>query len=168
MAIDVNVYDEVVYITSPTTSVTIQELVDAIRSVEDTEIGMNFDDIITDLQGKVNVGGGYTNPITMELNTNWYIEFWNGVNLGTVAGGNVTEGKDGRPVRAASGSADTILVLGAERGINTGAGLSQENIDDIVDGVWDEQIIDHELVGSIGEWLGMLLRKIRFVASLLG
>ena len=117
MPIDVDVYAEIIYITSPTTDVTIQELYDATRAVEDSTIGLNFDDIIILGEGKTDVGGGFLNPATMKLNPDWYIEFWSGVLLGTVAGGNVTGGLNNRPVRAELGSGDTVTVLGAERGI---------------------------------------------------
>ena len=46
MAINVNYYDSVIYITSPTTSVTVQELIDEIRAIEDTPIGMAFGEAV--------------------------------------------------------------------------------------------------------------------------
>lgn len=143
MPINVNFYDEVVYITSPTDTVTIQELLDAFRAAEDTPEGIAFGgpvatltDAFCDAEGSIDVGGGYLNPITMTLDANWYIEFWSGVALGTVAGGNVTGGKDDRPVRAEVASADTVLQLGAERGIQTSGALSSADIADITNSVW--------------------------------
>ena len=112
MGIDINFYDEIIYITSPTTTVTIQELVNAIRVAEDSEIGMNFEGVI-DTEGKANLGGGAVTSIILTLNSNWYIEFWNGVSLGIVKDGNVVGGKDGKPIRASISSADTVLQLGA-------------------------------------------------------
>ena len=135
MPIDVDVYTEIIYITSPTTNVTIQEIYDATRAVEDSTVGINFDDIIILGEGKTDVGGGFLNPATMKLNPRWYIEFWDGVLLGTVAGGNITGGLDNRPVRATVGSGDTALVLGAERGIiSTDAGAITGQI---ADAVWN-------------------------------
>ena len=42
MGINVNYYDEVVYITSPTTQVTVQEIYEALRSAEDSPEGASF------------------------------------------------------------------------------------------------------------------------------
>ena len=42
MGIDVNFYDQVVYITSPTTQVTVQEIYDALRAAEDSPEGISF------------------------------------------------------------------------------------------------------------------------------
>jgi len=160
MAIDVNYYDSVIYITSPTTTVTVQELIDAIRSAEDSDIGMHFGGPVktvtngfADAEGAVDVGGGYLNPVTITLDTNWYIEFWDGVNLGTVGGGNVAGGKDNRPIRAAPSSADTALAIGAERGIQS---TSQVTSAEIADAVWDEPLSEHTSGGSIGEAQNLL------------
>jgi len=164
MAIDVNYYDSIIYITSPTTDVTIQELIEAIRATEDTPLGMGFGeavgtlgDAIADAEGKVDVGSGYLNPTTITLADTWYIEFWDGVNLGTVAGGNITGGLGSRPVRAESGSADTVLVLGAERGIEVGSGVTAGDIDDIADAVWDEAQSGHRTTGTFGEYIRKIL-----------
>jgi hypothetical protein len=132
MGINVNFYDKVIYITSPTNSVTVQELVDAIRAAEDSELGMKFIEII-DAVGKANLGGGFYTVITMTLNSDWYIEFWDGVNLGQISAGNIVGGKDDRPVRATSGSADTILVLGAERGVLLSEFVISQTLDETID-----------------------------------
>jgi len=113
MGINVDFDDSVIYITSPTTSVTVQELVDAIRAAEDSTIGINYPSIM-DAVGKADLGGGTTTGITMTINSPWYIEFWNGVLLGSVIDGNVVGGLDNRPIRADVGSADTVLQLGAQ------------------------------------------------------
>ena len=131
MPIQVNYYDKVIYITSPTTTVTVQELVDAIRAAEDTPEGMAFGgsvatltDAVTDAEGKASVGGGFLSGIVMTLKSDWYIEFWDGVVLGTVSGGNVTGGLAGRPVRCEVGSSDTALQLGAVGGVIAETGVS--------------------------------------------
>jgi hypothetical protein len=162
MGINVNYYDKIVYITSPTTDVTVQEILDAMRAAEDSSVGLAFGgpvksvtDGFVDGEGEADVGGGYTNPLTITLDANWYIEFWDGVLLGTVGGGNISGGKDGRPVRAEVGSADTVLVVGAERGIQVGSGVTQTDIDDIADAVWDEILTGatHNIASSAGRRL---------------
>jgi len=165
MAINVNYYDKVIYITSPTTKVTVQELLDATRAAEDTVEGMAFGDPVAtltdafaDAEGSVDVGAGYLNPITMTLDSDWYIEFWNGVGLGTVANGNVSGGKDSRPVRCAVGSSDTALALGAERGIQVsgGAGASAQE-------VWEYDI--SSISSGAGKILSRIWAKIKFIVG---
>jgi hypothetical protein len=129
--IQVNYYSKIIFITSPTTTVTVQELVDAIRAAEDTPEGASFGgsvatltNAVIDAEGKADVGGGFTAGIVMTLKSDWYIEFWDGVVLGTVSGGNVTGGLAGRPVRCAVGSSDTALQLGAVGGVIAETGVS--------------------------------------------
>lgn len=160
MGINVDYYQEIVFITSPTTNVTVQEVYDAMRAAEDTPEGTAFGgpvksitDGFVDGEGEADVGAGFTNPLTITLDSNWYIEFWNGVSLGIVADGNIAGGAGSRPVRCAVGSADTALVLGAERGIVAGGAVTQTDIDDIVDAVWDEVTADHTDDGSYGHEL---------------
>lgn len=131
MPIVVDFYTEVVYITSPTTLVTTQQLLDAIRAAEDTPEGMSFggavgdaQDAIGDATGKNNLGGGYFGAIDLRLHANWYIEFWSGVSLGQTAGGNILGGLDSRPVRAAVASGDTAYQLGAQFGTVVETGVS--------------------------------------------
>ena len=157
MPILVNYYDEVVYITSPTTTVTIQELVDAIRTAEDTPEGIAFggpvatlQDAVSDAEGKVEVSTGVDSGIIMTLHDDWYIEFWDGVVLGTVKDGNVAGGLSARPVRCAVGSSDTALQLGAVATTIVGGG-GGATADEIADAVWDEQISGHVTSGSFGE-----------------
>jgi len=116
MAISVNFYDEVIYVTSPTTTVTVQEVHDAIRDAEDTVDGIAFDEVIEE-SAVFNLGGGAYTAVSMEINANYYVEFWDGVVVGTVKDGNLVGGMDSRPVRAAVGSEDTAYQLGAQFGI---------------------------------------------------
>jgi hypothetical protein len=160
MAIRVDYYQQIVFITSPTTTVTVQQLLDAMREAEDSPEGLAFGgpvktvtDGFVDGEGEADLGGGFATPLTITLDDNWYIEFWDGVSLGTINDGNVSGGKDGRPVRCAVGSSDTALVLGAERGVITAGGVSQSDIDAMADAVWDEPKADHTDSGSFGEEL---------------
>jgi hypothetical protein len=171
MPIQVNYYSKVVFITSPTTIVTVQELVDAIRTAEDTPEGISFGgsvatmvNAVIDAEGKAEVGSGVFAGIIMTLKSDWYIEFWDGVTLGIVKDGNVAGGLDDRPVRCAVGSADTALQLGAVGGtlVETGiSGLTQAEsdallaielaTDDIPGDVWSEDLTAYTAKGSVGE-----------------
>ncbi len=126
MGISVNFYDQVIYVTSPTTTVTVQQIYDAIRAAEDTPIGMNFEGLI-DESAIFDLGGGAYTAISMKLSADWYLEFWDGVVLGTVKDGNIVGGDSNRPVRAAVGSADTAYQLGAQFGIQMPSGAYDDS-----------------------------------------
>ncbi|MCK5291127.1 MAG: hypothetical protein KAR39_03805, partial [Thermoplasmata archaeon] len=171
MPIQVNYYSKIVFITSPTTIVTVQELVDAIRTAEDTPEGISFGgsvatmvNAVIDAEGKAEVGSGVFAGIIMTLKDDWYIEFWDGVTLGIVKDGNVAGGLGDRPVRCAVGSADTALQLGAVGGtlVETGiSGLTQAEsdallaielaTDDIPGDVWSEDLTAYTTKGAAGE-----------------
>lgn len=162
MPILVDYYTEVVYITSPTTTVTVQELVDAIRAAEDTPEGIAFggsvatlQDGVADAEGKVTLKGSIDSGIIMTLHSDWYIEFWDGVVLGTVQDGNVAGGLASRPIRCEVGSSDTALVLGAVDTtiVGGGGGLTQEQV---AQAVWNAQTSSYNQSGSFGEWLQSL------------
>ena len=141
MGITVDFYNKVVYMTSLTTDATVQEILNAIRTAEDTPEGMAFggevatlQDAVIDTEGKADLGGSVVTGIVMTLKSDWYIEWWDGVNLGTVTGGNIVGGLASRPVRCAVGSSDTALVVGAVGAtiVATGSGLTQEEHDQLM------------------------------------
>jgi len=70
MAIDIRVYPElsprIIEILEPTTSASVQEIVDAVRAWEDSWVGIAFPKLI-DAAGKENLGGGVTVGITATL-----------------------------------------------------------------------------------------------------
>ncbi|MBW2077900.1 MAG: hypothetical protein JRI71_10205 [Deltaproteobacteria bacterium] len=102
---------KIVSITSPTTSVTVQELVNTIRDWEDEQENLAYAHVI-DAVGKDDLGSGVTTGITMTLSSLWQIQFWNGVTRGTLKDGNIVGGVGGVPVKNTGGN-DTILQLGA-------------------------------------------------------
>ena len=159
MPILVNYYTEVIYITSPTTTVTVQELINAIRTAEDTPEGMQFggqvatlQDGVSDAEGKVELRSGVDSGIIMTLHADWYIEFWDGVLLGIVEEGNVAGGLGSRPIRCAVGSADTAQVLGAVDTTIVGGG-GGDSKEDIAAEVWNTTRASHTAPGSFGEWI---------------
>ena len=102
---------KLVEITSPTVTVTVQELVNTIRDWEDELCNMSYPKVI-DAVGKADLSGGVTTGITMTLSSLWQIQFWNGVTRGTLKDGNVVGGVGGVPVKNTGGN-DTIMQLGA-------------------------------------------------------
>lgn len=111
MGISLDGTTNIISITSPTTTVSIQELVDTIRDWEAELPNMTYGRVI-DSVGKDDLSSGVTTGITMTLTALWQIQFWNGVIRGIIQGGNVVGGVGGVPVKN-TGGADTILQLGA-------------------------------------------------------
>jgi len=127
--------DKIVSITSPTTEVTIQELVSVIREWEDELENMTIPFVIwTD--GKTDLGGSIYTAITLTLNDEWQIQFWNGVSLGIVKEGNLVGGVGGVPIKPTGGS-DTIVVNNQVGGvlIVSGSGVTEQDKIDIIKGV---------------------------------
>ena len=172
MQIQVDFYNEVVYVTSPTSVATVQEFVNAIRAAEDTPEGISFggqvatlQDGIADAEGKVELRSGVDSGVIMTLHSNWYIEFWDGVLLGIVEEGNIAGGLDNRPIRAAVGSADTVQVLGAVDTTIVGGG-GGATAEEIADAVWDEDTADHTSAGTFGERLQKIPLLGKLIATL--
>lgn len=111
MAILLNPLNRIIEVTTPTTTVTVQELVNTIRDWEDELPNMAYDKVI-DAVGKADLGGGVTTGITLTLSSLWQIQFWSGVTRGIIEGGNIVGGVGGVPVQNTGGS-DTVLQLGA-------------------------------------------------------
>lgn len=127
MPIDINFVDKIVYVTESTVTVTVQEFVNAIRDAEDDPLNMGYDKVI-DAEGKANLGGGITTGITLALSPDWQIQFWAGVGMGFITGGNLIGGVGDEPIKPTGGN-DTIKLLGAEAStiVETGvSGLSEE------------------------------------------
>ena len=145
MGISMDASTKIVSITSPTTSVTVQELVNAIRDWEDEQENMAYAHVI-DAIGKDDLGGGMTTGITMTLSSLWQVQFWNGVTRGTLKGGNVVGGVGGVPIKNTGGN-DTILQLGA-----VATTIAEGDAEAIADAVWDEPLTGstHNIPTSAG------------------
>lgn len=149
MGISLDASTKIVSITSPTTSTTVQELVNAIRDWEAEQDNMAYTHVI-DAAGKSDLGGGVTTGITMTLSSTWQIQYWSGVVRGTLDGGNVVGGVGGIPMKN-TGGADSIFQLGAVDTTIATAG-SAPTVDQIADGVWDEILTEatHNIPMSAG------------------
>ena len=129
MAIQLNPLTKVVEITSPTTTVTVQELVNAIRDWEDELANMSYSRVI-DAVGKADLGGSVYTAITLTLSSTWQIQFWNGVTVGYIKDGTVVGGVGGYPVKPTGGN-DTIIVnnqVGGTISLSGGSAPTAEQI----------------------------------------
>jgi hypothetical protein len=138
--------NKLIFIESPSTEVTIQELVRAIRNFEDSIIGMDIERI-ADASGKENLGGGLFVGITLKL-LNWKLKFeprlGPDVVLCDVGGGNLI---------AVSGSEDNEVFVNpidpsaftstTKTSAVSAALLNATSPSDVADAVWDEKLADH-------------------------
>lgn len=108
MAIQLNFTDKIISITTPTTTVTVQELVDVIREEEDELYNLTYKKVI-DAVGKSDLGGGVTTGIVMTLNSDWQIQFYGGSGYTVVKGGTLVGGVGDKPIKA-TGTANDITV----------------------------------------------------------
>lgn len=156
MAISLNPQTKVVSVTSPQTDTTIQEFVDTIRDWEDELQNMSFKKVINTF-GKADLGGSVYTAITLTLLNNWQIQYWSGVGIGIIKGGNLVGGLGGQPVKP-TGGPDTIIVNNQVGGIITvtGSGITDQDKLDIADRVWDELKASHIITGSTGEAINNL------------
>lgn len=114
---------------------TIQALVNAIRAEEASERGIANDQIL-DATGKADIGGGALTGITAALRSSWKLNFAAGAYQATVDGGNLADGLNrvyntGNPQVLLRMSAAAALVV-------SGSGITAQDKQDIVDGVWEK------------------------------
>ena len=121
--------NNLIEIMSPQTTVDIQDLINAIRTAEATEVGVGYDKI-ADASGKESRGGGITSGITVKL-LNWQLHFWPGDYTATISGGNLVGGVSNDTV-AYSAGVQVIMLQAIDSTIvtvSTGSGLSTEEHD---------------------------------------
>ena len=144
----------IISITAPTTLVTVEELITAIRQSEDDLANMTYPYII-DTAGKSDLGGGVTTGITLTLSSLWQIQFWNRVVRGTIKDGNVVGGVGGVPIKNTGGN-DTILQLGA-----VATSIAEGDAEAIADAIWDEDLTTH----TTSKTAGWFVKKIKAITD---
>jgi len=101
MALDFDFYNSIITVPSPDASITIQELIDAIRDVEDDSLAMAYGHI-ADAYGKQDLGNGVKVGITLVLMSPWRVAFAARLGPDTVScridGGNLVGGLDNNPI----------------------------------------------------------------------
>ena len=157
MAISLTPSTKIINITSPTDTVTIQELVNAIRDWEDELENMSYAKVI-DAVGKADLGSSVYTAITMTLSDTWQIQFWNGVTVGIVKDGNIVGGVGGMPLKL-TGGPDTLIINNQVGGVITvtGSGVTEQDKLDIADRVWDEDITGHTTIDSTADYVTKIL-----------
>lgn len=101
MALDFDFYNSIITVLAPDTSITIQELIDGIRDMEDEYIAMAYGHI-ADAYGKQDLGNGVKVGISLVLMSPWRVAFEARPGPDTVScridGGNLVGGLNGNPI----------------------------------------------------------------------
>ena len=127
MAYQFDFENSLIEVIIPQSEVTIQELINEIRTAEQTEEGVQYPKI-ADASGKASLGGGIAVGITVELLGNWQLKFWTGNYIAKISGGNLVGGPSDDPV-AYSAGVQVLLIQAAASTVvtlSTGSSLSSE------------------------------------------
>jgi len=127
MAYQFDFENSLIEVISPQSEVTIQELINEIRTAEQSEEGVQYSKI-ADASGKASLGGGIAVGITVELLGNWQLKFWTGNYIAKISGGNLVGGPSDDPV-AYSAGVQVLLIQAAASTVvtlSTGSSLSSE------------------------------------------
>lgn len=167
MALVFNFHTQIIDVTSPQTSVVIQDLLNAIRAEEYEHRGMGYPKI-ADASGKESLGGGVQTGITVNLYPDWQIKFWEGNYQAEIKGGNIVGGLGGNPIAYTPG-VQVKLVQSAASTIVTsgGSALTTEEHDRLMTGlditvpaaVWEEILATHNTAGSAAATLKTIKKK---------
>jgi hypothetical protein len=113
-------------------SLDIQDLINAVRTAEATEEGIQHPNI-ADAEGKASLGGGVTVGITVELVNNWQLKWYSdGVYQASISGGNLVGGISDNPI-ATTADVQVLLTQSANTTIATvdtggSGGISKEDL----------------------------------------
>lgn len=136
MAIAFDHDNQIISLSSPhTTLLLMQDLIDAIRTEEASEPGLQYAKI-ADATGKTDIGGGVVSDITITLLNNWQIEHAPGSYQAVLKGGQVVGGLGGNPIKYVAGVQVKLIQSVAGTIVATGSGVTAQDKTDIVNGVW--------------------------------
>jgi len=163
MTLVVDWYNHLIQVTSPQTEVLIQDLYNFTQDVQGALPGMNYTDICS-ATGKDELDEGVATGITLNLNSPWQLQFWNGNYIATIKGGNLVGGLVGDPI-AYTPNVQVLVIQSAASTIVTtgGSALTTEEHDKLMtgldisvpNGVWEELRASHVTTGTYGltsEW----------------
>ena len=123
MAIEFDYDQQLINITSPQDTLSMQDLIDAIRTAESDLHGITHNQIAT-ASGKENIGGGVFVGMTVNLISPWQVKFWAGNYIAKIAGGNLVGGILGDPVAYSVGVQVLLVQSAASTVVVTSDGLN--------------------------------------------
>ena len=156
----INYYTQIIDITSPQTTVVVQDLLNLIRDSEDSFLGMAHPKI-ADATGKDDLGGGVQTGITITLYPDWQLRFWSDNYTATISGGNLVGGLGGDPIAYTAGVQVVLFQSAASTLVSGGSAMTTEEHDKLMTGldvsvpsaVWEEVLASHLTAGTTGKAL---------------
>lgn len=139
MGLQIDWFNQVVQITSPTTSVDAQVLHDFIEDEMATPRGITESDIIQP-EGKIEdpTNPGVFSQIILVINSPWQIQFWGGSGYTRIFGGKVIGGLSDQPIKATGTAGDVTVLESPVDGLTvvSGSGVTAGDVTDITNSVW--------------------------------
>lgn len=180
MGLQIDAFNKLVLVTSPTTSVDAQTLHDFIEDYLATPVGMANDGVwagspaqrgdILKPEGKIEdpSNPGVFSQIILILHPQWQIQFWGGSGYSRIFGGKIVGGVSDQPVKATGTAGDITVLESPVDGVTvvTGSGVTAQDKTDIINGVWDEPTSGHQTAGSFGAWVTKKLLSVGKFLSL--
>src|SRR3989344_9324152 len=123
MAYVFSFYDQIIDVTSPQVDVIIQDLLNEIRTQEESVLGMACPKI-ADATGKDDLGGGVTTGITLTLQPDWQLRFWTGTYTASITGGNLVGGLANNPIAYTAGVQVKLVQSAASTLVTGGSALT--------------------------------------------
>lgn len=153
MAILFNHNSSVISLTSPhTTLLLMQDLINSIRDEEASDRGIQYPKI-ADAEGKVDIGDGVVGDITVTLLDSWQIEHAVGSYQALLKGGQVVGGLGGNPIAYVPGVQIKMIQSLAGTIVATGSGVTDQDKNDIINGIWESNLTDYTTNGTYGNEL---------------
>jgi len=129
MGLQIDYFNHIVEITSPTTDEDMQTVADFIEDQMATPRGLTEDDIIKP-EGKIEdpSNPGIFSQIIVLLNSPWQLQFWQGSGYTRLYGGKLVGGLNDQPIKATGAAGDITVLESPVDGVTvaSGSGLSAE------------------------------------------
>lgn len=106
MSLTIDFPNSIISVSADQTALTVEELYDFIKDVQDSELGVLYPPIAQGA-GKFELGSGRTSGLTVSLNSPWQVEFL-GTGQRTIDGGVLVGGLGNQPVKL---TANTQVIL---------------------------------------------------------
>ncbi len=135
MAIVFDHTTSIIALTAPhTTLLLMQDLIDAIRDEEFTDVGIQYPKI-ANAEGKIDIGGGVVGDITIALMDSWQIEHEAGFYQAILKGGQVVGGLGGNPIAYVAGVQVKMIqsIAGVISIVATGSAVTEQDKIDIAE-----------------------------------
>ena len=163
MPLNVDWFNSIIQVTSPTTEVDMQVLHDFIEDAMASPVGLDYPAIIAP-EGKIEDPSqpGVYSQIIVILYAPWQVQFWGGSGYTRIYGGKLVGGKNDQPFKATGTAGDITVLESPVDGLTVLSSqsslLQPEDLTAVAAAVWDKPLSEHITVGTFGELMNMLDR----------